>query len=262
MFLSEPPASEYDLRFNLFGFPVRITWSFWLLALVFGYNLVQGIDNHFYETSPGPLPLLVLWSLAVLLSILVHELGHAFAFRLFGLHASVVLYHFGGLATPLAGRRPGGALSPLSGTENIFIAAAGPAAQLLLAAVVIVGVRLADYEVVGLPGYVSWIPGAAGGKPISDVGLFSAVYFIVFPSIHWAILNLAPVWPLDGGRIARELVEMFGGTVYHATVLSFCTAVGLAIFSFISGQTFLAILFASLAGSSYQLLSTTGSWYR
>lgn len=262
MFLSEPPESAYDLRFNLFGFPIRITWSFWLLALIFGYNLVQSIDDAFFQTSPGPLPLLVLWSLAVLLSILVHELGHAFAFRLFGLHASVVLYHFGGLATPLSSRRPGGAMSPLSGLQNIWIAAAGPAAQLLLAAVVIVGVRLAGYEVVGLPGYVAWIPGASGGEQISDVGLFSAVFFIVYPSIHWAILNLAPVWPLDGGRIARELVLMFGGTTYHATLLSFCAGVGLALFALTSGQTFLAILFASLAASSYQLLSSTGGWHR
>lgn len=266
MFLSEPPESDYDLRFNLFGFPIRITWTFWLLALIFGYNLVQSIDNAFYLTSPGPLPLLVLWALAVLVSILVHELGHAIAYRVLGIHARVVLYHFGGLAIPSGSRRVGGTVrfsgARSSGIEQIIISAAGPVAQLLLAAVVIVGVRMAGYRAEGLPAYLDWIPGASGGESITDVGLFSAVYFVVYPSIYWAFLNLLPVWPLDGGQIARELVTMFGGTIYHATMLSFLTGVAIALYALTSGETFLAILFASLAASSYQMLSAMGPWQR
>lgn len=276
MFLSEPPESDYDLRFNLFGFPIRITWTFWLLAAIFGYNLVQYVDDRFYETSPGPLPLLVLWALAVLVSILVHELGHAIAFRIFGVHARVVLYHFGGLAIPSGGRaggtmgwRSGARLSEArflrgrsSNVENLLISAAGPIAQLLLAAVVIIGVRWAGYRVPELPNYIAWIPGVTGGEPIVDVGLYSAIFFIVYPSVFWALLNLVPVWPLDGGQIARELVTMFGGTVYHATMLSFVSGVAIALYGFIHGEIFLAILFASLAGSSYQMLSAMGPWQR
>lgn len=262
MLLSEPPQSAYDLRFQLFGFPIRITWSFWLLALIFGYNLVQSVDNRFYDVSPGPLPLLVLWSIAVLLSILIHELGHALAFRFFGIHAAIVLYHFGGLAIPASGRRPTRSWSRLPGAENILIAVAGPVAQLLLAAAVIVGVRLAGYQVLYLPEYVTWIPGITGGEPILDAGMFAAINFIVYPSIHWAILNLAPVWPLDGGRISRELVLMFGGTMETAIWSSVICGGGLAVLTFLWGHTFLAILFASLAASSYQLLGAMGGWHR
>lgn len=262
MLLSEPPESAYDLRFQLFGFPVRITWSFWLLALIFGYNLVQGVDSLFFDVSPGPLPLLVLWSFAVLVSILIHEMGHALAFRMFGIHSRIVLYHFGGLAIPASGWRPVRSRPRVPGLENIVIAVAGPVAQLLLAAAVIVGVRLAGYQVLFMPAYVAWIPGVRGGEPIVDAGLFAAVNFVVYPSIHWAVLNLAPVWPLDGGRISRELVLMFGGTMENAIWSSVIFGGGFAVLAFQWGQTFLAILFVSLAASSYQLLGAMGGWHR
>ncbi|WP_164103356.1 site-2 protease family protein [Candidatus Laterigemmans baculatus] len=262
MLLAEPPESDYDLRFQLLGFPIRITWSFWLLALVFGYNLVQGVDNLFLNASPGPLPLLVLWTAAVLVSILIHELGHAVAFRLFGIRSSIVLYHFGGLAIPSSGWRPVRSRPRSQRLENIVIAVAGPVAQLLLAAAVIVGVRLAGYQVLLLPEYVAWIPGVRGGEPIVEAGAFAAVNFVIFPSIHWAILNLAPVWPLDGGRISRELVLMSGGTLETAHWSSVLFGGICAVLAFQWGQLFLAILFASLAASSYQMLSTIGPWQR
>lgn len=262
MLLSEPPESDYDLRFSLFGFPIRITWSFWLLALIFGYNLVQGVDEDFYQVSPGPLPLLVVWTLAVLVSILVHELGHALAFRFYGMQAGIVLYHFGGLAIPGARWRSSRSPARLAGVEEIVIAVAGPVAQLLLAAAVILAARVSGYEVAYVPSYVAWVPGLAGGEPITEVGLFAAVNFLVFPSIHWAVLNLAPVWPLDGGRIARELVLMFGGTIYNALWSSAIFGGALALFSLTRGDTFLAVLFALLAASSYQVVNSMGGWHR
>jgi hypothetical protein len=58
-------------------------------------------------------------------------------FRRFGQEARIVLYHFGGLAIPDGwGRR-----RHLRPAERFLVSAAGPAAQLLLAAVVILVLR-------------------------------------------------------------------------------------------------------------------------
>ncbi len=100
MFLQQPAESPYDLRFQLFGFPVRIAWGFWVASIIFGFELVRGIEAYFGPDSPGRLPLLILWAFCLLVSILVHELGHALAFRQNGIESSIVLYHFGGLAIP------------------------------------------------------------------------------------------------------------------------------------------------------------------
>ena len=65
-------------------------------------------------------------------SILIHELGHALAYARFGQPARVVLYHFGGLAIPESwGRR-----RHLPPAERFIVSAAGPLAQLLVAAAV------------------------------------------------------------------------------------------------------------------------------
>jgi Zn-dependent protease len=71
---------------------------------------------------------LLAWIAVVFVSLLVHELGHAVAFRRFGSGADIVLYAFYGLAIPthdVYGRGP-----------RILIALAGPFAGFLLAAAV------------------------------------------------------------------------------------------------------------------------------
>ena len=69
MFL-EPNRTPYDLAFRLFGFRVRVHPLFWLGTAIFGGNLLQ---------PPGGIEYLLVWIVVVLVSILVHELGHAAA---------------------------------------------------------------------------------------------------------------------------------------------------------------------------------------
>ena len=62
-----PRQGGTGLRFRLFGFPVCIHWSFLLIAALLGLG------------SPGvSLAVVVTWTAIVFLSVLVHELGHAF----------------------------------------------------------------------------------------------------------------------------------------------------------------------------------------
>jgi len=272
MLLQEPQPSPYDLQFRLFDFPIRIAWTFWLGAAVLGFNLVQVLDFQFADASPGRLPLLLLWALALLISILIHELGHAFAFRRYGTESSIVLYHFGGLAIPsgrsrnhaMAGTGHGGDqfVSSLSAPrltygQELWIALAGPLVQLVSAIALVAVVKIAGYRVAAFD-YMPWplqeVPGVTGGRPLNSLGLLALVTFYVWPSVVWSILNLIPVFPLDGGRVMRSLVLIFGGR--HETWLwtSLIVAGLVALVGLQSRQLFLGILFLSLAMGNYQML--------
>ena len=78
--LAEPNRTPYDLNFRLFGFPVRIHPLFWLGAVLLGgWTFDLGLEYA------------AIWVAVVFVSILVHELGHAIAFRTFGVDSHIVL---------------------------------------------------------------------------------------------------------------------------------------------------------------------------
>ena len=79
--------TEYDLQFSVFGIPVRVIPTFWLLAALLGWSLIQ----------LGLIYVLV-WILVVFVSILAHELGHALTAARLGYPPRIFLYHFGGVA--------------------------------------------------------------------------------------------------------------------------------------------------------------------
>lgn len=267
MLLQEPPESPYDLRFDLFGFPIRIAWTFWLGALVIGFPLVNEIDlvmfDWFESGSPGRLVLLAIWALCLLVSIIIHELGHAFAFRQCGVESSIVLYHFGGLATPRSSFRAVGGFGNLDVKQDLWIAAAGPLAQIASALVLVGVVKAFGYRVAAfawMPGGLHRVPGVLEGEQITSAVLFALVTFYVLPSVVWALLNLIPVWPLDGGRIMRSLVLIGGGRTDQSLWISLIAAGVMVAYGFSNGMWFLAVLFLMLGISNYQMLQGPGGW--
>jgi Zn-dependent protease len=110
--------------FSLFGVPVRIEFSFLLLAVFLGFDLASRPDR------------LLIWCLIVLFSVLVHEFGHAMTARRFGLSPAILIHGMGGttqfssdttigrhllitLAGPFAGLALGVAVVLLRSTLNI-----------------------------------------------------------------------------------------------------------------------------------------------
>ena len=71
-----------------------------------------------------------------------------------------------------------------------------------------------------------------------------------------------PVWPLDGGRIARSLAVMLGGTVAQSLWLSVICSAMLAYFAMRSGNTIMAIFFALFGVNSYQMLGSMNNPWR
>jgi len=234
--LAEPPPSQGDLHFSLLGFPVRIHPMFWLSAILLS-NL-----------SEKPI-FVLLWVAAMILCILLHELGHAVVMRAYGYRPSIVLYSFGGLAIPHPGRngvrRPG----PLG---DMLIAFAGPASGFLLAAVLTLGLYLGGYQV---EIFMRVVPQVF----IPNFILRTFLNSVLEISVMWGLLNLLPIYPLDGGQIAQQIFVMNNprDALRQSLILSVIVGVIMAVIAFVQWDSFfLPVLFLWLTYSNYTALQS------
>jgi stage IV sporulation protein FB len=250
--LVEPGRTPYDLQFSVLGVPVRVHPLFWLVAVLLGSRgIIQDLQ---------PLAQLLLWVAVVFVSILVHEMGHALAIRYFGWQPWVTLYAFGGLAGHERGF--GGSYAPAgrrkgdTPTGQVIISFAGPLAGFLLAGLVIAGLYIAGRKMV-FP-LLAWdvVIGRGNSMYEDNIWLQLAVWYLLWVNIYWGLINLLPVYPLDGGRISRELFTAFsrGDGYQQSLIVSIAFGIGLAVYGLTQDQWWLAILFGLLAYQSYQLL--------
>jgi Zn-dependent protease len=239
--LIEPDSTAYDLRFHLFGTPVRVHPLFWLVMVIFGWDFLAA--GFVY---------LGLWVFCAFVSILLHELGHVWAGKAFGTDGYVVLYGLGGLAV--------GASDLSSRWKRVVVYLAGPLIQL---AGIYLPLRLWQESL-----------GERWFDLPDQVKL--AVLILKAINLYWPLLNLLPVWPLDGGKVARELCTWLipGNGVRVSLILSAGVAGALAINSLMAangrplipyvpaGGTFMALFYGILAIESVQALNQVPRWKR
>ncbi len=248
MFLNEPPRTSYDFSFNLFGFPVRIHPGFFVLPFVFGAQFAQGGDQ-----TAGVV--ILIFIIVFFVSILVHELGHSFALRYFGVPSHIVLYWFGGLAIHQSGW---GSQKRLTSNQQIIVSLAGPIAGFALAglfALAVIGLR--GQLIFAWPGmFPVVIPNLTGTALEGNQSMLIFFYVGLFCNIFWNVLNLAPVLPLDGGQVSREICQKADNMngLRTALIISVATAAIIAILGFTRGDSFMGIFFALLGISSYMTL--------
>jgi Zn-dependent protease len=242
MFLFQvPPPTRFDLNFSVAGIRVRVHPLFWVIALLLG-------------TGSTNLLLIALAVFVIFISILVHELGHAFAFRRFGQDSFIILHMMGGLAVPESS--PYGENVRLTPNQNIFISLAGPIAGFLLALVIILlGIGLGGQLVFSV--LFGFLPIPAVVLPY-EFGILDRVFALfVFINFFWGLINLLPVFPLDGGNVARYTLiqtDPING-LRNSLWLSVITGALIAIAGFVVlGSIYMAFLFGYLAFQSYQAL--------
>jgi membrane-associated protease RseP (regulator of RpoE activity) len=239
--LGEPPRSGGDLNFELFGIPVRVHPFFWLVAVMLG---IRGTE----EVS-----VLLIWVVAVFVSVLIHEMGHALTMRAYGIWPRVTLYGLGGLASydSVGARRVG----PLG---HILISIAGPGSGFLLAAAIVGVLYAAGYELDLWHIGPVYFPQAAAGTTVVSWGLTKLLDDLIYVSIFWGAVNLLPVYPLDGGQIAREILVAVSprNGIRHSLILSIVAAACMAIAGMLMKPpgVFMILMFGLLAYGSYVTL--------
>ena len=238
-----PDSRAGEWSFHLFGVEVRVKFWFWLTIL-----LICG-DR---DTKSA-----LVWVAVCFVSILLHELGHVFAFRMFGVRAYAVLYGFGGLAVPEG---------DLRGTLGEFVVAmAGPmagftAAGLVLAIAYSAGATIHFGWHMFLPSLSAWpaLNGATAYRFETNYLWYVLLNDLLFVNFYWGLINLLPVWPLDGGRAARAVFvrrDRYNGK-RTALLVSALVAAAVALMGVYERSIYMLALFGILAASSAQMFES------
>ncbi len=160
------------------GIAIEIHPSWFLILGIVTYLLAAGFFPGRYEGSVAGYWLLgAAAAVLVFVTVLLHELAHAVVAIRRGLDVPrITLFIFGGVSHL--------SRQPRSAGEEFFIAAAGPAASLVIALLIFGASRLAG----------------GGNAP------FGAMFeYLAFVNLILAVFNILPGFPLDGGRVLRSI---------------------------------------------------------
>ena len=210
------------IQFRLFNIQVTILPWFWLIMLYLGWVFTStpgssGVDG-------AQLLLMALVVLAGFLSLLIHEFGHALLIKKFGQPTEIVLHGMGGFAT-----HPPGVFTPV---QNFLVSAGGPAAQIAFG---LVGLLLLQAEI------------------LPDTQIRAFVGFFTYLSLVWAVFNLLPIFPMDGGRMLAAFLPADKQPLVHLVGMALPIGIaGLALaFNYIA--PFLFLFMALFAFQNFQL---------
>lgn len=162
--------------------------------------------------------------LGVFGSVLLHEFGHALAARRYGIETpDITLLPIGGVARlERLPERP---------VEELVVAVAGPAVNIIIVAVLYAGM---------------WLTGRAG--VLDGIALVGGDFWaqLMFVNISLVVFNLIPAFPMDGGRILRALLASRLGFV-RATEIAASVGQGFAfLFVFLGFFTNPMLIFIGL----------------
>ncbi|WP_123538400.1 site-2 protease family protein [Halosimplex salinum] len=180
---------------NVWGIPIRISVSLLVFLPILAWIIGSGTQIDVYAGivdtfAPNPVDVSVLrdgstpWivgasaALGLFVSVGIHELGHAWAARRYGIGTeSITLWLLGGIAAPES--------MPREWNREFWIAIAGPITSVLTG--------VACYLVVL-------------ALPASTPVLTFVFGWLVVTNVILAVFNLLPAFPMDGGRILRALL--------------------------------------------------------
>jgi Zn-dependent protease len=175
---------------SIAGIPIEIHASWLLVYALITWSLAVGYFPGVIEDLP-PLAYWVSGFVAALLlfvSVLAHELSHAFVARAHGVAVRGITLHVFGGVSHLEGESP-------SPRAEFLIAIVGPLTSFAVAAGV-------------------WAIRASG--VLGPVPSAIATY-LLFVNVAVGVFNLLPGFPLDGGRVLRAALWHWKGTLEQAT---------------------------------------------
>jgi Zn-dependent protease/CBS domain-containing protein len=192
---------------KVYGVPIRLHFTFLLLLALL---LVSGLGGRSSGTY-------VLYVLGLVGSLLLHELGHAWVSRQYGIATlEIMMFPIGGVARLGRRAKPG---------EEVWIALAGPVVNLVLA-VILYFVATSRNPILNL----------AGVNQATDENLWTQLFL---GNVALAGFNLLPAFPMDGGRILRAILVRFKPEAEATQVAALAgrmLAMSLALYALFAGQ--------------------------
>jgi len=165
---------------KFFGIDTYVHGTFWLLPL---FVFVSGAAAGNPAGAAGD----VLFLFALFGCVALHEVGHALAARYYGVRTrDITLYPMGGVASLER--------MPEKPSQEIVIALAGPAVNVVIAAGIFAGMLAG---VVAFPGW--WDSSAV--EPLDGF-----VVRLMAVNVGLVLFNLIPAFPMDGGRVLRAVL--------------------------------------------------------
>jgi Zn-dependent protease len=193
---------------SFFGAPIYVHVSWVVIPALLSWALSAG----YFPALHLERPLAPYWAVAgvasglALLSVLLHEMGHAVVALKHGLTVrSITLSLFGGVTQMEK--------DPEEGWTELKLAAAGPVVSLALASLFYL---------------------AAATPLLGETGRLVTSY-MAYTSLGLGILNVLPAFPLDGGRLLRAVLWIHVGKLRATRITSgtgTLLAVGLSSFGF------------------------------
>jgi len=202
--------------FRFVGIDVYIHWA-WFLAFLYFTSRPHSYSNYGWSA---------LEILSLFLLVLTHEFGHALACRSVGGTANlIILWPLGGVAYVAPPQRPG---------AQLWSIVAGPLVNVVLAPILF-----------GLA-----IFGKNLGWDVSYPDAYLLIENVTLINLVLLILNLMPVYPLDGGQILRSLLWYpFGraNSLMAASIIGFVGVAALILLAIYTGSTWKIIIAVFIA---------------
>jgi Zn-dependent protease len=207
---------------KMFGIPVKIHWTFWLLGLVITFDAWQ--ENQSMYVVGFSLALIIL----VFGCVVLHEFGHALTARRFGVGTQdILLTPIGGIA-----RMMGNLRTP---TAELLVAIAGPMVNVIIALLLYLILEFGN------------ISSDISDSEISSLGSFSVLLlkYLFYINKMLVLFNMIPAFPMDGGRVLRALLG-YAFNLKTATNIarwiSLVCCAGFVLYGLYFGQYTLAII--------------------
>jgi Zn-dependent protease/CBS domain-containing protein len=198
------------------GIEVRIHVTFFLLLAVFA---------SFYGAQGGASGTvkIVIFFLLIFLCVLLHELGHAFAAKAYGIRTvDITLLPIGGVARMER--------MPEKPAQELVVAIAGPLVNVVIAAALLL---------------VLAVTGNLDFGEVLDPTRFNALWALLYTNVMMVVFNLIPAFPLDGGRVLRALLATrlsYERATQIAATVGQALALLMGIWAFSKGPASLALI--------------------
>lgn len=169
---------------RLAGIEIKVHWTFSLLLIwVLFSTLKQGGDTAMAIFNTALV-------LVLFFCVVLHELGHSRMARRFGIQTrSITLLPIGGVASLER--------MPEKPNEELAVALAGPAVNVLIALLLLLVVPLGAYQAFTAEQWEQFF-----ATPSLDAFLV----YLLMANILLVVFNLIPAFPMDGGRVLRALL--------------------------------------------------------